>query len=306
MGPLAFAFPPLTRIRRLPLSRDQIMLIMAAINEMFLGIDIYLAHSISGTIIPKEWIPIIFGPVAAMLLLFAGVVALRHRPQATLLATVVFFASIAVGLLGAYFHLHRAFLPSAPPGERLTIDLLVWAPPILGPLTFCMVGMLGLSAAWVEDPPDSGVLRLLGGARLHMPYSKTRAYLMLIGLGILATLISSVLDHARTGFHNPWLWFPTAAGTFATVVAVSLAWVKEMRRSDLLIFSLSMLLLMVVGTTGLALHIATNLIAQGTIVGERFLHGAPVLAPLLYANMGMLGLIALLDPSESASHFPGG
>jgi hypothetical protein len=89
-------------------------------------------------------------------------------------------------------------------------------------------------------------------------------------------------------------------------VAVSLAWVREMRRSDLLIFCLSMFLLTVVGATGLALHVDANLKAQGTIVGERFLHGAPFLAPLLYANMGMLGLITLLDPSEEASYFPAG
>ena len=46
------------------------------------------------------------------------------------------------------------------------------------------------------------------------------------------------------------------------------------------------------------LHIQTNLTSQGTIVGERFLRGAPFLAPMLFANMGMLGLIALMDPVE--------
>ncbi len=59
---LATVFPPIRRVR-IPLSRDQIMLLMAAVNEIFLGIDIYLAHSISGTIVPNEWIPIIFGAV---------------------------------------------------------------------------------------------------------------------------------------------------------------------------------------------------------------------------------------------------
>jgi len=34
------------------------------------------------------------------------------------------------------------------------------------------------------------------------------------------------------------------------------------------------------------------------VVGERFLRGAPFLAPMLFANMGTLGLIALLDPRE--------
>lgn len=35
------------------------------------------------------------------------------------------------------------------------------------------------------------------------------------------------------------------------------------------------------------------------MVFERFIRGAPFLAPLLYANIGMLGLVAILDPSET-------
>jgi hypothetical protein len=294
---LAAVFPPIQRVR-LPLSRDQLMLLMAAINLIFLGIDIYLAHSISPTITPNEWIPIIFGPIAGVLLLVAGVIALKNRPLATVIATAVLLASIAVGLLGDYFHIMRAILPNAPAGQQVTVDLLVWAPPLLGPLMFALVGLLGISAAWVESPPDSGTLMLLGGRHLRLPYSKTRAYFFMIGMGTLATVISSVLDHARTHFANPWLWIPTAAGVFGTVIAVTVAVFEKPRRADLIIYIVAMVLLMIVGVLGAVLHISTNLIAEGTIVGERFIHGAPFLAPLLFANMGMLGLIVLLDPAE--------
>jgi hypothetical protein len=192
----------------------------------------------------------------------------------------------------------RAILPNAPTGQQVTVDLLVWAPPLLGPLMFALVGLLGISAAWVESPADSGTLVLLGGRHLRLPYSKTRAYFFMIGMGTLATVISSVLDHARTHFANPWLWIPTAAGVFGTVIAVAVAVFEKPRRADLIIYIVAMVLLMIVGVLGAALHISTNLIAEGTIVGERFIHGAPFLAPLLFANMGMLGLIVLLDPAE--------
>ena len=293
---LATLFPRVRRIRP-PLSRDQLMLLMAAVNEIFLGIDIYLAHSISGTLVPNEWIPIIFGPIAGVLLLLAGVIAFKQRPLATVIAALVFSVSIGVGLLGAYFHIVRAILPTAPAGEQVTIDLLVWAPPILGPLMFSLVGLFGLSAAWVEDPPDSGALVLLGG-RLRLPYSKTRAYFFIVGMGTLATVISSVMDHARTHFANPWLWIPTAVGIFGAVIAVGVGTLDRPRRSDLTIYAMAMLLLIVVGVIGAVLHVNANLTAQGTLVTERFVRGAPFLAPLLFANMGALGLIALLDPAE--------
>ena len=298
MYPLATVFPPVQRIRRLPLSRDQIMLLMAAVNEIFLGIDIYLAHRISGTIRPNEWIPIVFGPIAGALLLLAGIIALRRRPLATVIATLTLLSSIAVGLLGDYFHLMRAILPGGPPGQQVTINLLVWAPPILAPLTFCLVGLLSISAVWIENPPESGVLTLLAGRRIRLPYSKTRAYFFMVGLGTLATVISSVLDHARTNFENPWLWLPTAIGVFGTVVAVTLGVIDKPTRADLVTYTVTMLLLMAVGMVGAVLHVNFNLIAQGTVVVERFIRGAPFLAPLLFSNMGMLGLVTLLDPAE--------
>lgn len=293
-------FPPLARFRRLPFSRDQAMLLMAAINELFLGLDTYLAHSLSGTIRPNEWIPILFGPTAGILLLIAGLIALRRRSVATVLASVVFIASILIGGLGAFFHLQRAVLPNAPAGQQISLDLFYWAPPVLGPLAFALVGLLGLSAAWIESPPDSGSLNLLGGMRLHLPYSKTRAYFYMIGMGILIALISSALDHARTRFENPWLWVPLAAGVFSAVVAVMLGMIDTPSRADLLTYVAAMILLIAVGGVGALLHGQADLTGQFAFVPERFLRGAPILAPLLFANMGMLGLIVLLDPAEAA------
>ncbi len=300
MNSLATLFPPLARLRRLPLSRDQVMLLMAAINEIFLGVDTYLAHSLSGTIRPNEWIPIIFGPVSGGVLLLAGLIALRQRGLAQVLATVVFVASIVVGGLGAYFHIARTILPGGPAGQQVTLDLFFWAPPVLGPLAFAFVGVLGLSAAWVESPPDSGTLSLLGGVRLHLPYSKTQAYCFMVALGTLIALISSVLDHARTRFENPWVWAPVGAGVFGVVVAAVLGATDRPTRADVLTYAGAMALLMLVGAVGAALHVNANLSGPSLVVPERFLRGAPFMAPLLFANMGMIGLIALLDPTESS------
>jgi len=297
MGYLAIIVPA-ARLRRLPLSRDQLMLLMAAANEFFLAVDIYLAHSISGTITRFEWIPIVFGPVAASLLLLAGLLAIRRREAASLMATTVFASSILVGLAGAYLHWIRAILPSALPGEQVSVPLLVWAPPILGPLTFSLVGMLGISAAWIESPPESGRLTLARRLRLVLPYSKTRAYLFLVGLGCLATVLSSVLDHARTGFANPWLWVPTILGVFGVVAAIGLGLMDRPPPAEVVTYAVAMAALIVLGMLGAWFHVQSNLTAQGTFVGERFLRGAPSLAPLLFANMGTIGLLALLDPAE--------
>ncbi len=294
---LATVFPFVRRVR-IPITRDQAMLLMLAFNELLLGVETFLAHSISGTIMPKEWIPIIFGPTAGICLFLAGLLAIRRRSLATVIATIIYLASIVVGLLGIYFHLIRAVLPYAPLGERVSIPLFVWAPPILGPLTFALVGIMGISAVWMEYPPDSGVLTLFGRRKLRMPYSKTSAFFFMVGLGTLATVISSVLDHARTNFEDPWLWLPTGIGIFGTVVALVLGALSTPRRSDLMIYVVAMILLVLVGMTGVVLHILNNLAQENAIVVERFVRGAPFLAPMLFSDMGVLGLVILFDPRE--------
>jgi hypothetical protein len=295
---LATVFPPAARIRRLPLSRDQLMLLLAAINQLFLAIDIYLAHSISGTINEGEWIPIIFGFAAGAILLLAGLIALRNRPLATILANLVLLASIVIGLMGVFFHLMRAGIIGGSTPMTQAVGLLVWAPPFLGPLAFVLVGALGISAAWIEDPTDSGRLRLLGNRHIQLPYSKTRAYFLIVGIFALITVISSTFDHARSNFANAAVWLPASVGVFSTVVAITLGFIAKPTQTDLTTFTLAMVMMIVVGLIGALLHLNSNLVAQGTIIIERFIRGSPLLAPLLSANVGLLGLVTLLDPSE--------
>ena len=137
---LAEAIPAVRRLR-IPFSRDQFFMLLVAFNEFMLAVEIYLAHSISGTIVAKEWIPIIFGPIAAIILGISGVISLRNRPLATMLAIPTLIASIVIGLMGAYFHVYRAFQPFATSGEQVNISLTIWAPPLLAPLTFALVGL---------------------------------------------------------------------------------------------------------------------------------------------------------------------
>jgi hypothetical protein len=61
-----------------------------------------------------------------------------------------------------------------------------------------------------------------------------------------------------------------------------------------------MLTLIAIGTVGAVLHVQGNLTTQGTIVGERFLRGAPFLAPLLFCNVGLIGLVAVWEADDIA------
>ena len=81
-------------------------------------------------------------------------------------------------------------------------------------------------------------------------------------------------------------------------MAVALGVLGTPRRSDLITYVVAMILLVLVGMLGVVLHIQRNLAMENAIVVERFLRGAPFLAPMLFADMGTLGLVILLDPRE--------
>lgn len=292
--PLAMIAPVVRRIR-LPLARDGFVLFFMAFTMFFLGIDTYTAHLISGTIVPREWIPILFGPVGGVVLLVAGAIARRKRMAANLLASVVFLACIVVGVLGSYYHITRAILPYAPAGEKITLSMLVWAPPLVCPLTFALVGIMGLSAAWQEDSIGSGTLVLPGGKHLHMPFSKSRAYFFLMSMWAISTLLSAVMDHARSNFTNPFVWIPTVAGVFGAAVMLTMGYLEKPTKADYLTYGITMVVLMLVGVLGFVLHILQNLTNNNAFVLERFIRGAPFLAPLLFAFVGMLGLVVLLE-----------
>ena len=295
---LAEIFPIVRRLR-IPLGRDQFMLLLAAINLVVLGVDTYLAHDIDGDVRGFEWIPIIFGPIAGILLLIAGLVALRKRMLANTLASLVALACFFIAFFGSYFHLYRGLLPLAPAGQTVTALLLIYSPPLFSPATFGLVGILIFSAAWQEEPLGSGVLQLPAARQLEMPYPKTQAYFFMTGLFILATVVSSVMDHARTNFENPWLWLPTFIGMFAVVACVAMGAFSTPKRADLLTYLATMILMILVGLLGAYFHLERDLTNQGAFLSERFLRGAPMLAPLLFANMGLLGIIILLDPAPS-------
>ncbi len=298
--PLEVLWPRASWLRRLPFGRDQVMLLLAAVSVALSGLDAWLVHGARGTVRGAEWIPVVFGPLAGAALLIAGLIALRRRTLASLLATAVFAASVVVGVAGAWFHLQRAILAAAAPGQRVLLDLFFWAPPVLGPLAFAFIGIFGTSAAWVETPPGSGQLLLPGDVRLRLPYPKINAYFYITATGILITLVSSVLDHAATGFEDAWLWLPTAGGTFAMVVATVLGMIERPTRADLWTYVGAMVLLLAIGAVGAVLHLLFDLGPSRQLVLERLLRGAPLMAPLLFSNMGLVGLVALLPEREYA------
>ena len=282
---------------KLPLDRNDLLLIFVAFNQIALGLESYLAHLISGGIKPLESVPVVFGPAAGILLL--GVMYLRMAKQKATLSSLLIIgvaaASVVVGVVGSAFHWDRALTPGVLPGDRVQWDWLIFAPPALAPLSFAGIGLMTIIAALRDTKPETGKLELPGVLSFRTPFTQTQQLLWLVALGLLAATISAFLDHGRTEFENIFVWTPVILGLLGTVITVLLAVYEKPTRGDYFTFFWVMMLMIGVGVLGLGLHVNTNLAeGSGKIVFDRFIHGAPILAPLLFSNMGLLGIITMI------------
>ncbi|MHB1318422.1 MAG: hypothetical protein ACYCYF_07385 [Anaerolineae bacterium] len=288
-GDITILFPWLRRVRWdrqwYAVGRDEAYLLFIVLNELLLGVETTLAHISNGTLRPYEWVPILFGPLAGLGFIAAFVGQRKRWRWAVPLTIALLVGSIVVGLLGTCLHLAYSLRPLAASGARVTLALLVWGLPPLAPPSFALVGVLGLvSRAPLEQD------------------RKSRLYFLLSSLGVAIATVSSVFDHVRSGFTNPWLWIPTIAGVFGVVTALTVGLLRRRSRADLATYTFAMGVQLLVGPLGSLLHLYHDLGVGNAIVVERLLRNAPILAPMVFANMGLMGLLALLGETEEAQH----
>ena len=110
--------------------------------------------------------------------------------------------------------------------------------------------------------------------------------------------MTSIIDHAQYGY-SIFKLIPVVYGIFATSVIVYLAIAKVWSRGDELTYFWTMILAIIVGILGFAFHLSKDLADTGQISLERILVFAPVFAPLLFCDLGILGLLVVSTPMSS-------
>jgi hypothetical protein len=235
-------------------------------NLAFLGVDIALAHAENGYARAEEWLPLGFSAIAVVLLLPA-LFGAKLRDKTRWLALFVGAMAILIGVAGMIYHLSSAFF------EAQTLANLVYAAPFVAPLAYVGVGLLLLLTRL--EPPASW-----GGWILFLTLG-----------GFAGNFALSLLDHAQNGFARKSEWIPVAGAAFAT----SFLAMAVIRPADRLLSRATAAVLgaqVLIGGAGFALHLAGNAQRPGPWL-DRLLHGAPLFAPLLFANLALLGALGL-------------
>lgn len=277
---------------RLPMEKNRLLLIFVGLNLFVTGIDVALAHSINSFIPVYEWIPIYYFPVGAM---SCFVIAFQTTPKKifALIHIALMSAGLMVGFIGTAFHMNAVLNPLG----HLSWAWLVFGSPILAPLAFSGISLLGLYGITEEVKDSPGVLVIQGLGTFHAPISRDKHFLWLVGLGFGASAVTSIIDHAQYGY-NPYKLIAIVFGLFATSVVLTIALSDKWSKKDELVYFWTMIAAIIVGVMGFGFHLSGDLAGTGKISLERMLVFAPILAPLLYGDLGMLGLIVVAQQKK--------
>jgi len=250
------------------------------VNLAFLAFDIYIAHSTNHFQRVEEWIPFYFSLAGPLLLALGFVLLHKWKVQAPWrdLGHLVGWAAIAIGCAGVIFHLDSRFFY-----ER-TLKSLTYAAPFAAPLAYTGLGMLLIMNRMVQ--PGS------------LEWSK---WVLLLTLGgFLGNFVLSLTDHATNGFFRTSEWIPVISSAFA-VAFLLVAILMKIGRRFLWLCAAVLVLQAGVGVLGFVLHVVANLAGPSTRPLENLVNGAPPLAPLLFPNLALLGLIGLWTMSRKVS-----
>ncbi len=244
--------------------------VFAILNLGFLAFDILMAHSVNQFRREAEYIPLIFSATAPFLLILALALRLRWPVVWKDLGSFVGWLAVLVGLTGVILHLQSRFFYDR------TILSLTYSAPFAAPLAYTGLGFLLVMNRMVD--PET---------------REWAQWVLLLTLGGFAgNFVFSLADHAGNGFFRSTEWAPVIASAIA-VGFLTVPLLMKVARAYIDLCAAILVLEAGVGIWGFVLHALANLDGPSTRAIDNFIYGAPPMAPLLFPNLMVLGLIAL-------------
>ena len=275
----------------LPIPRDRLLHLGVACTLLFFGLSATLSHAVAGAAEPPSlrtmaWLPLAYSGVAA---LTSFVLALSRRPSrwAYRLHAVAMVVGWGVGITGALLH-------AAAVGRQGGDVRDLFGHATLAPLAFVAVAMVGWIAAWSDETLGVGRMPEAIARGVAPPVPGRRALLLVTAAGFGALLVTTVADHGES-----WEWpqaIPVGAAAISLAVVVAMMPGRGSERIKLAYVGV-MLANVLVGFAGLALHLSGNMDGPPQELIQRMVLQAPLMAPLLFGLLGMLGLLAVAEPA---------
>lgn len=277
---------------------QRVMALLAAGSAIVSGWETYMQHQRGAFRNRWMWTPIWLTPP----MVGAGVAAVFSKKAARRLLPLVSVVSLIDGLIGFGYHIRG--IRRLPGGFKLGQYNIVMGPPIFAPLLVCIVGTLGTLASLLrrEQPED-----LIEQPRYGQPARRSNANLrqeiehgqfqqgmalLSAGFAVLAGG-EAYFEHLRGSFNQRFMWTPIWVTPPMVVAGIGAARSKHVAHKLLPLMSAVTFLN---GMLGFFLHLRGVKRMPGHFKNLQFnlTMGPPLLAPLLFCAVGLLGFIASL------------
>lgn len=276
----------------LPIPRDRLLHLGVGSTLLFLALAATMAHAVARPGGPPAlrtlaWMPLAYSIPAACA---AFVLALRRNPGpwAYRFHGLAMALGVGTGGIGALAH------AAAAGRDGLGLASL-FGSASLAPLIFAAVAAVGWITAWSDEALGVGRApeAVVRGVAPAVP--GRRALLLMTALGFAAVAVVGGVDHLSGGWaRGEWVALLSAVWSSGVVVAITMGMGGEKWQ---LTYVGTMLLDVVVGFLGLALHLSANMEGPPEALLARMLLHAPLAAPLLFGLLGLLGLLAVAEPA---------
>lgn len=293
------------------------LVLVAALSSLLSGGEVAYEHYRGSYGQRIMWSPVILSP----LLFVAGIAGVFSKRAAKTVLPVVSALTLVDCLIGFGFHVRG--VARKPGGWRLPVANIIMGPPLFAPLLFGISGYLGLLASFLrrtDAPADPDVHPAVRPLRMLLelnavhasPSEETkpedweqslregRFQKHLAAMAAAASLFSgleALYSHYKNNFRFWVQWTPVAASLLLTVSGIAAVF---SRRAGRTLLPTASLLACLNGAMGFYFHFRGVLRRPGGLKKPLYniMYGPPVLAPLLFAAAGALGLLASLMRRE--------
>ncbi len=261
---------------------------------------------------------IMYTPVVLSgLLALVGIWGAFNRRVARRLLPVVSGVMGLDAVVGFIFHVRG--IARKPGGWRIPVFNLIMGPPVLAPLLLAISGFLGMVTAFLRQEEDLGLDRQTTqsyGSSNAKPNSSRltpwgvshealtleqdiregyfqRGMALAAALSALCSGFEALYSHYKNNYKYKIQWTPIVLTPLLFAAGIGTIWSRKIAHTLLPIISV---LAILNGAVGAFFHLRGILRRPGGAKHPIYniLYGAPILAPLLFAASGFMGLLASL------------
>lgn len=280
--------------------------LLTAVSGLFTGIEVLYEH-LRGSYNQR----IMYTPLILSFVLFvAGIWGACSRWAARVVLRVVSLLTLIDGIVGFYYHIRG--VQRKPGGWRIPIFNIIMGPPVFAPLLFSSIGVLGVVASFLRRETAPRMPLTLQMPRRTSVWSRwlpqrvaresiifeqnvrtgrfQRMFAVLTAFSAFFSGIEALYSHYKNNFSYRIQWSPIIMTPLLMIAGFGAIWSRTIARIFLPITSA---LAVLNGLIGFFYHARGVSRRSGGFkkLLYNIMYGPPILAPLLFAASGCIGLL---------------